>query len=286
MSDEPVKIPKFLASETVDGGIMPMCDFCAEVACETADMECGETCGQSCGSQCTTVQCGQCGSCEACQSVCQLSCQGCQSGCQTACEASAQGPTAAGSITSYTSTADSITIRYTSISKATWYQVVYRKTSASALEYIANGNSLTCTITGLGPDTSYIVNYRGATATEWGPFMATGKTIRTAPLASRPADWDWGYTVIPGARLPTAREWDDFCDWINEFRDYRGLSAYSFTRAYPGPTDLTAAMVNQTITAIKAMSPPTAPPSNAVKDVTALTAALLNGLAASLNSIG
>lgn len=135
------------------------------------------------------------------------------------------------------------------------------------------------TITGLIPNTSYKVNVHYDVGNAW----CSAKEFTTA--SDRPEDWDWGYQVKPGARLPTALEWDNFRDRVNEFREYKGLSAHSFVRAYPGPTTLTAAMVNQAIEAIRAMSPPTAPPENTVKNVTKLSAALLNGLAGSLNSL-
>lgn len=294
MSDDLIKVPSFLSTKAEGLSISPRCSFCVEVACETDAMACGQCSGQSCSGQCTSAECGQCGSCErgqcgTCQSSCQSGCQnaeGCTTTCERACQSGQEpAPTTYGSITSISSTATTITIRYTSIPNAVWYQVHYRKSTTIATTPIANGSSLSCTITGLSPDTEYKVNYRGATATVFGPFMPNGKIIRTERLVIRPDDWDWGCTVKPGARLPTAREWDNFCVRINEFRDYKGLSGYSFTKAYPGPTTLTAAMVNQTITAIKAMSPSTSPPSSAAKNVTKLSAALLNGLAASLNSI-
>lgn len=288
-----------------------MCQNCLGTACQKTcqaaneggcQSGCQVTCQNCMGDACQSSCQSGCQNAEGCTTTCERACQSCQGvacqTCQTPCETSCQNcegvacqsgqepaPTTYGSITSISSTATTITIRYTSIPNAVWYQVHYRKSTVSTTTPIANGSSLSCTITGLSPDTDYTVNYRGATATVFGPLMPNGRTIRTKPLVTRPDDWDWGYTVKPGARLPTAREWDNFCVRINEFRDYKGLSGYSFTKAYPGPTTLTADMVNQTITAIKAMSPSTSPPSSAVKNVTKLSAALLNGLAASLNSI-
>lgn len=130
----------------------------------------------------------------------------------------------------------------------------------------------------------------GFVETKLGGYWPAGYGMVTVdeeaePEPVRPPNWSWGYTIKPGARLPTAREWDNFCDRINEFRAYRGLSVYSFTRAYPGPTTMTADMVNQTIKAIQVMSPLISLPSNAVKNVTKLSADLLDGLTASLNSI-
>lgn len=122
MSDELIKVPAFLAAEIGDYGIMPACDFCKEVACETAAMTCGQCSGQSCSgqcsvSECSVAQCGQCdinetgcgpqcfqcGTCESCQSsecklgeciLCQSgqcgSCEKCQ-GCQSSCERNCQG---------------------------------------------------------------------------------------------------------------------------------------------------------------------------------------------------
>lgn len=107
---------------------------------------------------------------------------------------------------------------------------------------------------------------------------------------SRPANWSWTSTVSKGSKASngtvaylTAKEWNNFTARINEFRTYIGLSTYSFTTVVKG-NPMTAAQVNQARTAINAMSPPTAVPSAAVSGQS-VTAAFINGLSASLNSI-
>lgn len=282
---------------------MPRCDFCTEVACETSAMECAQCSGQTCGSQCTvsqcsTAQCGQCGiaetgcgpqcfqcgtceSCQGCQSLCQ-SCQGCQGSCESTCENSAQGPTSAGTITSITSTATTITIRYTSISKAVWYQVVYKVGSSGTLQYIANGSSLTCKITGLEPNTLYTVNYRGATATEFGPLMATGRTISTT--SNRPSSWAWWSTVSADKPIDiSASEWSAFCTRINEFRDYVGLPQYGAFVAVKSGMDITATIVNHAVWAIQAMN--SGAQSLEVDPGDIISASFFNGLKNYLNGI-
>lgn len=60
LPDELIEVPEYLKGELTGANVMPMCDFCTEIACETDGMACGETCSQGCHGQCTVVQCGQC----------------------------------------------------------------------------------------------------------------------------------------------------------------------------------------------------------------------------------
>lgn len=191
-----VDIPESLSSLSVSDISSTACEWCTEIACETSAMVCGECTGQGCTGQCSAAECGECGVCQsACQDSCQTSCQGCQSSCE-----SEQGPTTYGSITSISATSSSISITYTSISGATWYQVAYRRSSESDATYIMNGTSLSCTIEGLDPSTEYVVNYRGATATVFGPFMPSGKSIVTSG-----SEFNWTYAGInPSTGAPVA----------------------------------------------------------------------------------
>lgn len=75
----------------------------------------------------------------------------------------------------------------------------------------------------------------------------------SVPEKIRPNNFFWTYTKKANGNFNlTATEWNSFTSRINEFRDYYGLSAYSFTKAYKNNT-FTAAMYNQARTAIRAI---------------------------------
>ncbi len=72
--------------------------------------------------------------------------------------------------------------------------------------------------------------------------------------AVRPSNFSWTYTKTKGGSFNlTAAEWNALTARINAFREYKGLSSYSFTYAYKG-NDFTAAMYNQAVNAIKGIS--------------------------------
>ena len=72
--------------------------------------------------------------------------------------------------------------------------------------------------------------------------------------AVRPSNFSWTYTKTKGGSFNlTAAEWNALTARINAFREYKGLSSYSFTYAYRG-NDFTAAMYNQAVNAIKGIS--------------------------------
>ncbi len=84
----------------------------------------------------------------------------------------------------------------------------------------------------------------------------------------RPSDWSWSYTIdtdeevylVSGKDifLMPATEWNDetansFVGRINEFRDYKSLSNYTFTSISSGTT-VTKEIINQALNAIRDMS--------------------------------
>ena len=72
--------------------------------------------------------------------------------------------------------------------------------------------------------------------------------------AVRPSNFSWTYTKTQGGNFNlTAAEWNSLTARINAFREYKGLSSYSFTYAYKG-NDFTAVMYNQAVNAIKGIS--------------------------------
>lgn len=99
--------------------------------------------------------------------------------------------------------------------------------------------------------------------------------------AQRPANASWATTIASNTQIKlTAAEWNTFTAAINSFRTYKGLSAASFTTVAAG-THIKKEHFTQARSAINDMSPPSPVPG--VPGI--ITAASLNGLMASLNSI-
>lgn len=82
---------------------------------------------------------------------------------------------------------------------------------------------------------------------------------------NRPNDWSWStltsYSPIYSqdvikANLVTANEWINFCTRINEFRNYKGFSSYSFSTVSVNQI-ITSSNINQAINAISTMAPVT-----------------------------
>lgn len=165
VADELIEVPEYLKGELTGANVMPMCDFCTEIACETDGMACGETCSQGCHGQCTVVQCGQCsgclGGCQICESSCQNSCQSCQS----SCESAAQNPTSYGSITVGEVTSHTIEVTLRAISKATSYVIAYRPDSTTTARNVET-TSRNYTLTSLEPNQRYVLTTMARTATE------------------------------------------------------------------------------------------------------------------------
>lgn len=128
-------------------------------------------------------------------------------------------------------------------------------------KYTATGTSITKTFEGLQERTDYAVNAGVVvgTSTNW-----IGTQYFTTPSqsgGSRPDDWDWYSTIASGRTINlSASEWNDFCDRINEFRDYDGLSQFSFTTVYRGDP-IEASIINEARSAISNISTSGAVPS-------------------------
>ena len=122
-------------------------------------------------------------------------------------------------------------------------------------------------------------------------------TVTFDIVAQRPSNWSWTSTVSKGSAMPytkngntiyakplTASEWNNFIDRIFEFFDYKGM-----TVSGGGASDFYVTKGNQmhggeleyAQQLIDTMSPPTATPTR----TTRVTAAYVNGLKNSLNSI-
>lgn len=100
--------------------------------------------------------------------------------------------------------------------------------------------------------------------------------------SARPQNFAWDIPKVSGGAWPTAAEWNGLTARINEFRSYKGLSAYSFTTGYSG-NPLTAAMFNQARNAIADMSTTGLPGVKNAGEM--LYASDLNALVSCLNAI-
>lgn len=122
-------------------------------------------------------------------------------------------------------------------------------------------------------------------------------TVSINIVSMRPSNWSWTSTVSQGSTMPytksgstvyarplTASEWNRFIDRIFEFFAYKGFSVSG-----AGASDFYVSRGNQMYGGeieygqqlIDAMNPPTATPTRGSR----ITAAYVNGLKNSLNSI-
>ena len=109
--------------------------------------------------------------------------------------------------------------------------------------------------------------------------------VRVQFKKARPDSWAWHTVKVAGQPIAlTAQEWNSFCIKINQFRQYKSLSNYTFSTATTGSV-ITASIVNQAVIAISAMSPSTPTPATATAGQTAITASFFNTLSSSLNSL-
>ena len=119
---------------------------------------------------------------------------------------------------------------------------------------IPNGQSSggAYSFTGLSSSTTYTV--RADITYSGGSVSLTAYVTTSASASTRPSNWNWSSTISSGSQIRlSAAEWNSFCTRINAFRNYKGLSNYSFTYVYSGG-QIQAAHVNQARTAIDAIS--------------------------------
>lgn len=174
-------------------------------------------------------------------------------------------------------------------------------------ESITKADDFYKTFTGLTPGSDY-----GIIATLWNATanyeLAVEDTLAfttdgDAPVPSRPSDWRWptsgisrgsgmNYTQSGSSVIPkplTATEWLSFIERIKEFYTYLGLTISStyLSRATTGVSKgskMTAIQANGARYLIDHLDPPTPVPDQ-VSSGDRITAAFINGLKNSLNSI-
>ncbi|WP_338592052.1 hypothetical protein V6669_06760 [Paenibacillus sp. Y5S-9] len=112
-------------------------------------------------------------------------------------------------------------------------------------------------------------------------------TIGTSAVRTkkaRPANFEWDTAKNAGSDFNiTAAEWNRLTSKVNEFRLYKGISNYTFTRAVQG-ADFKATYYNDVISIINTMSPTTAIPSSKIAGDSIL-ASDINRIRNSVNSI-
>ena len=211
------------------------------------------------------------------------------------------------SLRQYSATTTSITVRVSGWPSGTGFIRFYIGTTTSDMPfdgYEDVGGDSYCyyTFSGLEPDTAYYIKIspRAATTGQEAMESATTVLMYTEPdEPKRPNDWYWSSTVSKGATMPytksgntvyakplTATEWNNFIDRIMDFMEYTGRSWYGNASSFyaTAGTTMTAEKVDYARQLIAVMSPPVALPA-AISKGGRITAAYINGLKNSLNSI-
>ena len=156
------------------------------------------------------------------------------------------------------------------------------------------------TFSGLTPATTYRVymSWSHSTSGENYYDYEYVTTQAVEPPPERPENWSWSSTVYKGASVSlttigekqyeaaylTASEWNAFWDRLMEFARYKGLSVSGTpNRVSPGDPML-ASQANDARTMISLFDPTVELPAE-VSPGSKITAAFINGLANSLNSV-
>lgn len=195
-----------------------------------------------------------------------------------------------------TATDTTITFHVTAVEGRSFYRLYWRlatETIAKTADF-STTEDFTYTVVGLTPETEYATNVaHWETSIEVdgeNNYILMGAQYITTKAAApvRPDDWSWA-NIATGASVPTynnklapvsASEWNGFFARINAFREYKGLSSYSFTTV-PAGTSFSAAIAREAIAAIDAIPGAGTTPAQ----IRPLQAAFWLDLAAALNAI-
>ena len=156
--------------------------------------------------------------------------------------------------------------------------------SGTILPYAVTGGN--ATFTGLQPNTTYRISCTiilPGSGDKVYPVQNLVSVTTLEEAKTRPDSWHWTYVASGYPMGFPASEWNSFTARINEFRDYKDKSSYYFTTARAG-MDITTSIVNEAVSAINEMSPPTRA-SYAVAGVTDFNLSYFNSIARALNSI-
>lgn len=198
-----------------------------------------------------------------------------------------------------TATSTSITARVADKGEYSYFSWSLRDTEGNILQSpTAYSTATSKTYSGLTPNTTYRVymSWSHSTVGEGNYNYEYVKTLEES--AERPADWAWTSTVAVNAAVPvtqaldgtylakylTKDEWNGFVTRCLSFMRYLGITPPITDAFVVGGTTMEADTINSAIDLLASMSPPTSPPAKvAAGDV--ISAATINGLKNSLNSI-
>lgn len=213
-------------------------------------------------------------------------------------------------ITLTESTPTILKVRVSDYPSNTYYVRFYFGVDESDMPYYGyveaiGKTSVTFGFSGLDPDTEYGIKVlpvgegnTNADRTE----DPTTEWFWTEPEmpAGRPNNWSWTSTVRKGAEMDytkisdteyevhplTASEWNRFIDRVFEFLVYTGGSYNGDPSSWyvTAGAEMLAGDVENVRQLLASMNPPTAPP-RAIRSGGRITAAFINGLKNSLNSI-
>jgi hypothetical protein len=109
----------------------------------------------------------------------------------------------------------------------------------------------TITFYGLSAGTTYSI--KAEIYYNYGNNSVTLTHSVTTDKPTRPSEFSWETAKTSGQTFKlTAKEWNDLTDNINDVRNYKNKTSYSFTTAVPGEP-LTVGMYNEVVEAIKGM---------------------------------
>jgi len=193
-----------------------------------------------------------------------------------------------------TKTSSSIALTATGMtglySAVEWRYRVYGSGSgwSSSIDY---GGSMSVTLSSLSSYTNYEIDVYGY----YGTSGVTSVGHYDITTYTKPSTFSWTTSISQGGgiygydlanyrlKILTAVEWNAFTTRINQYRAYLGYGGYTFTTVSTN-TAMTASIINEAITAINAMSPPTSTPSS-VSSGNTITAYIFTRLRDSLNSL-
>lgn len=137
----------------------------------------------------------------------------------------------------------------------------YYKISGGSWTYYTSSNSDSYTST-------YYMTYNGLSSLTWYDFnceiwesgiriadLYLAYSIQTdAPPNPRPSNWYWDSTISSGSNFNiSATEWNNFTSRINQFRQYKYLTSYSFYTVSSGE-DFYYWIFNQAVSALNDLS--------------------------------
>lgn len=192
----------------------------------------------------------------------------------------------------------SITARVTNKGEYSYFSWSLRTSSGTVIQSpTAYSTATSKTYTGLTPGTTYRV-YLSWSHSTTGEGNYDYEYVTTLEEATRPANWSWSSTVRKGASVPlttigeeqyeaaylTASEWNAFWDRLIEFARYKGLSVTGTPNRVSAGDPMLASQANDARTMISLLGPTVELPAE-VSSGSKITAAFINGLANSLNSV-